>query len=102
MQALFQLSTRSYEEEIPLIKKAMIELEGICKIKNSFTIGEPFTRAGWTFFTIQINSEMVYTIEKTGMLDGAIGFRIPEQLKNFLGHFLESHGSQIRIKKIDY
>ena len=36
------------------------------------------------------------------MLEGAIGFRIPEQLKNFLGHFLESHGSQVRINKIDY
>jgi len=102
MQALFQLSTRSYEEEIPLVKKAMIDLEGICKIKNSFTIGEPFTRAGWTFFTIQITSEMVHTIENAGMLEGAIGFRIPEQLKNFLGHFLESHGSQVRIEKIDY
>jgi hypothetical protein len=102
MQPLFQLSTRRYEEEIPLIKKAMVDLEGICKLKNSYTIGEPFTRAGWTFFTIQISTEMVHIIEKTGMLEGAIGFRVPEQLKNFLGHFLESHGSQVRIEKIDY
>ena len=102
MQPLFQLSTRSYEDEIPLVKKALNDLEEICKLKNSYEIGEPFQKAGWTFFTIQISSEMVHIIEKTGMLEGAIGFRIPEQLKNFLGHFLESHGSQVRIDKIDY
>ncbi len=102
MQALFQLSTRRYEEELPLVKKALVDLEGICKVKNAYQIGEPFTKAGWTFFTIQISSEMVHTIEKTGMLEGAIGLRLPEQLKNFLGHFLESHVSQVRIGKIDY
>jgi len=28
MKPLFQLSTRKYDEEIPLVKKAMEELEG--------------------------------------------------------------------------
>ena len=102
MQALFQLSTRRYDEEIGLVKKAMIDLQSICKLKNSYEIGEPFSKAGWTFFTVQINSEMVAVIEKSGMLEGALGYRIAEQLKNFLGHFLESKGSQVRIEKIDY
>ncbi len=102
MQPLFQLSTRRYDEEINLVKKAMAELENICKIKNGYQIGEPFTKAGWTFFTIQLSSDILSVIEKSGMMQGAIGYRIPEQLKNFLGHFLESRGSQVRIEKMDY
>ncbi len=102
MQPLFQLSTRRYDEEINLVKKAMAELENICKVKNGYQIGEPFTKAGWTFFTIQLSSDILSVIEKTGMMQGAIGYRIPEQLKNFLGHFLESRGSQVRIEKMDY
>ncbi len=102
MQALFQLSTRKYDEEIGIVKKAMIDLQRICKVKNAYEIGEPFSKAGWTFFTVQISSEMVEVIEKTGMLEGALGYRIAEQLKNFLGHFLETKGSQVRIEKIDY
>ena len=102
MQPLFQLSTRKYDEEINLVKKAMAELENICKVKNGYQIGEPFTKAGWTFFTIQLSSDILSVIEKSGMMQGAIGYRIPEQLKNFLGHFLESRGSQVRIKKMDY
>jgi len=102
MQPLFQLSTRRYDEEINLVKKAMAELENICKVKNGYQIGEPFTKAGWTFFTIQLSSDILSVIEKTGMMQGAIGYRIPEQLKNFLGHFLESWGSQVRIEKMDY
>jgi len=102
MQPLFQLSTRRYDEEINLVKKAMAELENICNVKNGYQIGEPFTKAGWTFFTIQLSSDILSIIEKSGMMQGAIGYRIPEQLKNFLGHFLESRGSQVRIEKMDY
>ena len=43
MQPLFQLSTRRYDEEINLVKKAMAELENICNVKNGYQIGEPFT-----------------------------------------------------------
>jgi len=35
-------------------------------------------------------------------MKGALGFRIAEQFKNFLGHYLESKGSQVRIKQINY
>jgi hypothetical protein len=102
MNPLFQISTRKYEDEIDIVRKAMVELENICGVKNGYKIGEPFTRAGWTFFNVQISSEMESIIETSGMMDGALGYRIGEQLKNFLGHFLELRGSNVRITKIDY
>ncbi len=45
---------------------------------------------------------MTTIIETSGMMEGALGYRIGEQMKNFLGHFLESYGSNVRITKIDY
>jgi len=102
MRPLFQLSTRKYDEEINLVKKAMSELENTCKIKNGFEFGKPFSKAGWTFFNLKLSTDLCTKIEKSGMMEGARGFRIAEQLKNFLGHFLELHGSQVRIKKINY
>ena len=102
MMPLFQLSTRFYDKEIEIIKKALTELENQCKISGGFTLGQPFTKAGWTFFNLQITDEMSSTIEKSGMMEGALGYGISEQLKNFLGHFLESKGSQIRITLTDY
>jgi len=102
LRPIFQLSTRSYDKEIILVKKAMEELETICKVNNGYEIGEPMSKFGWTFFNIQLSSEMTSIIEKSSMMEGAQGFNIAEQLKNFLGHFLEKRGSQVRIKKIDY
>ena len=102
MQPLFQLSTRKYKEEIELVKKAMNELEGICNVKDGCIISDPFHRAGWTFFNIQLSSELFSIIETSGMMEGAGGYRIAEQLKNFLGHFFESRGIYARIEKIDY
>ena len=80
----------------------MKDLERICKVKNGYELGDPFTKAGWTFFSVQLSSEMFSVIEKSGIMQGAQGYKIAEQIKNFLGHYLESHGSQVRIKNLMY
>ena len=102
MNPLFQLSTRSYVKELPQVKQALIDLEIKCNVQNGYTIEEPFDKFGWTFFNIQISEKMVNVIEKSGMMEGALGYKIGEQLTNFVGHYLESNGSNVRIKKIDY
>jgi len=102
MKPLFQLSTRRYREELLLVKKAMDDLESNCKVNDGFQIKEPFEKAGWTFFNLELSVEMVSVIENSGMMENAGGFSISEQLKNFLGHFLESKGSNVRITKVDY
>lgn len=102
MQPIFQLSTRNFDKEIILVKKALEGLEDTCKVKNGYHISESFTKAGWTFFNVKLSSEMFSIIEKSGMMKGALGYRIAEQFKNFLGHYLESKGSEVRIKTIDY
>ena len=102
MNPLFQLSTRSYETEIPIVTKALQELEAECNVKDGFTIEKPFEKFGWTFFNIQISMEMTEVIESSGMMKGALGFKIGEQLTNFIGHYLETKGSNVRIKKINY
>ena len=102
MKPLFQLSTRRYDEEFTMVKKAMEKLESDCKVKDGFEIKKPFVKAGWTFFNLELSTEMATVIENSGMMKNAAGFRISEQLKNFLGHFLESNGSNVRITKTDY
>ncbi|MGD2105969.1 MAG: hypothetical protein PVH93_00010 [Nitrosopumilaceae archaeon] len=102
MNPLFQLSTRSYDKELPIVNGALKSLEKECNVNDGYKIESPFTKFGWTFFNIQISEEMVGIIEKSGMMEGALGFKIGEQLTNFIGHYLESKGSNVRIKKIDY
>ena len=102
MNPLFQLSTRSYEKEISIVRHALSDLETYCSVKNGYSIEKPFEKFGWTFFNIQISEEMAEIIEKSGMMEGALGFKIGEQMTNFIGHYLESKGSSVRIKKIDY
>jgi hypothetical protein len=79
-----------------------MNLEIECKVQNGYTIEEPFEKFGWTFFNIQISEEMSNIIETSGMMEGALGYKIGEQLTNFVGHYLETKGSNVRIKKINY
>ena len=58
MKPLFQLSTRLYDKELPLVKKGMDDLESNCKVKEGFQIKEPFEKAGWTFFNLELSAEM--------------------------------------------
>ncbi len=102
MNPLFQLSTRNYDAEIPIVRQALEDLEKECNVKNGYTIAKPFKKSGWTFFDIQISEELSEIIEKSGMMEGALGYRIGEQMTNFIGHYLETKGSNVRIKKIDY
>ena len=102
MNPLFQLSTRYYDREIPLVRQALASLETKCKVDNGCTIGEPFNKFGWTFFNIKLSDRLANIIEKSGMMKGALGYRIGEQMTNFVGHYLESKGSNVRIKKIDH
>ncbi|MDH5568681.1 MAG: hypothetical protein OEY10_08255 [Nitrosopumilus sp.] len=102
MNPLFQLSTRNYDKEIPLVRQALTSLETECKVHNGYTVEEPFSKFGWTFFNIKLSKELVGIIEKSGMMKGALGYRIGEQMTNFVGHYLENKGSNVRIKKIDY
>jgi hypothetical protein len=102
LNPLFQLSTRSYDKEILIVKQALTDLETECKVQNGYTIEKPFEKFGWTFFNIQISEEMAEIIEKSGMMKGALGYKIAEQMTNFVGHYLETKGSAVRIKKIDY
>jgi hypothetical protein len=102
MNPLFQLGTRSYDTEIILVRQALEDLQKECSVQNGYIIEKPFEKFGWTFFNIQISQEMAEIIEKTGMMKGALGYKIGEQMTNFIGHYLETKGSNARIKKIDY
>jgi len=102
LNPLFQLSTRSYEKEIAIVMEALSDLEKECGVIGGVAVEEPFSRFGWTFFNMQISEEMAEVIEKSGMMEGAAGHRIGEQLTNFVGHYLDTRGSNVRIKKIDY
>ena len=59
MKPLFQLSTRSYDEEIIIVRKAMEELETKCNVKNGFLLKEPSGMAGWTFFNLELSDAMM-------------------------------------------
>lgn len=102
MNPLFQLSTRNYDAEIVLVTKALKDLERECSVKNGFSIDPPFVKFGWTFFNVHLNENLSSFIEKSGMMEGALGFRIAEQMKNFIGHYLELKGSNVRVKIINY
>jgi len=56
-----------------------------CNVRNGYVIEKPFEKFGWTFFNIQMSEELVNIIEKSGLMKGALGRKIGEQMTNLLG-----------------
>jgi hypothetical protein len=102
LNPLFQLITISYEHEISIVNQALTDLETKCHVQNGYKIEKPFDKFGWTFFNIQIDEVLTEIIEKSGMMKGALGRKIGEQMTNFIGHDLETKGSNVRIEMINY
>jgi len=102
LNPLFQLSTRNFEKEIPIVRQALSDLETECNVHDGYKIEDSFKKIGWTFFNIQISEELTKAIEESGMMKGALGRKIGEQMTNFIGHYLETKGSEVRIKMINY
>gem|GEM_PF-3264956 len=63
MNPLFQISTKSFDKEIIIVKHALDELEKQCSVNNGYIIESPFEKFGWTFFNIQISLEMAEVID---------------------------------------
>ncbi len=63
LNPLFQLSTRSYDKEILIVKQALANLETECNVKNGYTIEKPFNKFVLKFFNIQISEDLTEIIE---------------------------------------
>lgn len=100
MTTVLEVSSIQYDDDIALIKKAMINLESICELRDGFMISEPTSRFGWTFFKILFKSNFLYAIEQkfSDMIRKAKGHKPDDKFANFMSDYFESKGCKVRLK----
>lgn len=102
MTAVIEISSTQYDEDIPLIKKALINLESICEAHNGYLISEPVSRFGWTFFKILFHTNLHHSIHQkfSDMIVKAKGSNPDDKFTNFMSDYFESRGCKVRLKLI--
>ena len=104
MPTILEISSTKYDDDIPLIKKALINLEYICEIRDGFLISEPMARFGWTFFKIAIKPNLFFAIEKKfqDMINNSKGRKPEDRFSNFMSDYFSARGCAVKIKLFDY
>jgi len=100
MKNILEISTKQFDEDLKLIIKSLEELQQLCNISNSFALGKPMSRFGWTFFQVWLKPELFFGIREnfTEMIQKSKGRKEHEKFQNFMSNFFEVRGCKIKLK----
>ena len=99
---LFEASTTNYDDDIVRVKRALSHIETQCGAPNTYALGQPISRFGWTFFQIAMKPMLVDCIERKfeDMIQKYREGKPEERLTRFLSDFLESRDCGVRLKLV--
>lgn len=99
---ILEVGTTDYDTDVVLIKKAMSQLESLLSSYNGYSLSEPSSRFGWTFFRMAIKPELRQGIESRFQdMIRRYGWDKPDsKFAKFMGDYLKARGCSVKIKTI--
>ena len=96
----FEISTTKYDEDIKIIQVALTKMSALCNVDRGFRFGEPVSKFGWTFFHLIIEQELYFEItgKFSDMIKKCKGRKQDEKFTEFISHYFESRGCNVKIK----
>jgi hypothetical protein len=103
METIFEISTKNYGDDLLLIKKSLSHMETLVGSVNGYSLGEPSSKFGWTFFKLSFKPNLQNGIEKkfADMLNKYKLNNQSEKFTKFMTDYFQSKGCNIRIKMLD-
>ena len=96
----YEISTKNLVNDKLAVKMALSHMETAVGSAGGFTIGEPYTNMGWTFFKLILNNDFQYRIEqKFGDMIGNYKWgNASEKFTQFLTDYLNHKGCNTKLK----
>jgi hypothetical protein len=100
---IFEISTKNYINDLLVIKKSLSHMETLVGGYNGYTLSEPSTKFGWTFFNLSFKSNLQQGIEEkfADMLSKYRFKNMSQKFTQFMTDYFQSKGCNIRIKILD-
>lgn len=103
MDIVFEISTKNYGDDLLLIKKTLSHMETLVGSSNGYSLSEPSSKFGWTFFKLSFKPILQNGIEKK-FADMLSKYRLNNQSQKFtkfMTDYFQAKGCKIRIKMLD-
>ncbi len=103
MQTVLEISSPQFDEDLKLVVKSLEELQQLCNTSNSFVLGKPMSKFGWTFFQVRLKQDLLFGILKnfSELIKKSKGRKEPEKFQNFMSDFFLSKGCSVKLKLIE-
>ena len=103
MNIVFEISTKNFIDDLLLIKKTLSHMETLVGSSNGYSLGEPSSKFGWTFFKLSFKPILQNGIEEK-FADMLSKYRLNTQSQKFtkfMTDYFQVKGCKIRIKILD-
>jgi len=103
MNIVLEVGTKNYVDDLLSIKKALSHMESLVDGYNGYTLSEPSSKFGWTFFKLVFKPNLQNGIEEK-FSDMLAKYRSSDQSQKFvqfMTDYLHSKGCDVRIKMVD-
>ncbi|MEK6980733.1 MAG: hypothetical protein AABW66_04675 [Thermoproteota archaeon] len=103
MNTVFEISTKNYGDDLLVIKKTLSHMETLVGSSNGYTLSEPSSKFGWTFFKLSFKPTLQNGIEEkfADMLNKYQLNNQSQKFTQFMTDYFKSKGCNIKIKIFD-
>jgi len=103
MNIVLEVGTKNYVNDLLLIKKSLSHIQSLVGCYNGYTLSDPSTKFGWTFFKLAFKPELQIGIEEkfSDMLEKYTWSDQSQKFVKFLTDYFQTKGCDIKIKISD-
>lgn len=96
---ILEIGTKSYSDDLLSFKKAMSHMESLLGAYNGYSLGEPSSKFGWTFFKVAFKADLQEGIEAkfADMLAKYKWSGKEQRFASFVADYLDSRGCKVKV-----
>ena len=103
MNILLEVGTKNYVDDLLSIKKSLSHMESLLGCYSGYSVSEPSTKFGWTFFKLSFKPELQTGIEEkfSDMIEKYQWSDQTQKFVKFITDYFLSRGCNVKIKLSD-
>jgi len=103
MNIVLEVGTKNYADDLLSIKKSLSHMESLVGCYNGYSLSEPSSKFGWTFFKLSFKSELQIGIEEkfSDMIEKYQWTDQSQKFVKFIADYFLSRGCDVKINLSD-
>ena len=102
MNVVLEISTKNYLDDLLCIKKHLSHMETLVGCYASYTLSEPSSKFGWTFFKLEFKSNLQISISKK-FSDILEKYQLNDEVgkfTKFMSDYFIARGCNVRVTSV--